>query len=1266
MRTRSVLFGCIASLSLVIAGCGDDDDNPGDTVSDVDTSGDADTDGDTDDTGQPDTTDTGQPDTGPDTTDPTDTTPPPMGCDQAIPPATDGVCNVTQGSDSTLLIRGTLVLPEGLQENGQLLIIDGSIACVGCDCDLRAEATGATELACAAGVISPGLINAHDHITFSQMAPLEHGDTRWDHRNEWRRGASNGGLSATQNSHALGDAWGELRQVMAGTTSLFGSGGEGGFLRNLDRASLLERINHDDATYSTFPLHAGSERLIVNDGCGDYDLPGDNVLNTPAYVPHVAEGVSDGAHNEFQCLSGTETDGTDVVEPNTAFIHGIGVTAADIALFAGEAASLVWSPRTNTDLYGFTAEAQIYKTLGANIALGTDWTASGSVNMLREFACAEEWNARWGMPFSDAEIVAMGTHWAAAALGFDDLLGSLTEGRIADVVIWDARQNKGYRAILDAGVDDVALVLRGGQALNKDGQTYFRRGTPLYGDAAIVEALSDRELDYADYDPAFWSPGSNPLPDACETITVCGKNKRVCVAEQLEDRPDGSQYLNTWTLAEFQQDVGSISYDLFFCGVPTGEPTCTPLRPGEFDGIPGGGDDDGDGVLDADDNCPGVFNGIRPMDNGVQPDTDGDGAGDACDVCPFDANTSACSSVDPNDIDNDGFVNLSDNCKDIPNEDQADGDGDGIGDACDECPEFDNVGGRPCPKSVYDVKNGTIDVGEGVLLQNMVVTGVGGNFFTAQLDASDPGYTVPDFSAVYVFYPEGMLPTVGEAIDVSGNVNDFFGQIQLENAAYDVVDADRGVPAALTVDTTELVPGGAKEFAYEALLVQVLNVTVLDTSPTGQTGETVENEFTVTGGLSVDDNIYLMDPYPSEGQVITALTGVTRYTWNRLKLLPRSAADVGLGAPSLLALGPAQTYLYEGQGGTTAPTLEVRLTSPADGATFVTVTSSDFDVVTVDGGGVTVTDGALTAPVELSSVGAGGPVTLTASLDGDSLTSEVTVLPLSTQQAVVSVTPDAPAAIYGQVVPVTITIDLPAPPTGAMIQLAAAGPLTAPASVMVPAGATEVSVDVTAGDSDGTATLTATGPDGAAVDGQIQVSGAQQYGLLIVEVVYDVTGTDDGQEWVKLYNGSGAAIDLSGWSLGYGGADYTWGTYQLSGTVPAGECFIVGGSVSTSNNGNVTYDQSTDFNPAVQNSGSAGDGIGLFDVAAGSINGSSVPVDSVVYGESNSAGFTGPDGTAKPAADVGDAMANQSLLRVDIDTWTISSTPNSEGCIVIQ
>ncbi len=81
-------------------------------------------------------------------------------------------------------------------------------------------------------------------------------------------------------------------------------------------------------------------------------------------------------------------------------------------------------------------------------------------------------------------------------------------------------------------------------------------------------------------------------------------------------------------------------------------------------------DSDGDGVPDANDNC------VNDP-NADQADDDGDGIGDVCEP----------------DTDGDGVDDDNDNCIDDPNADQADSDGDGIGDVCDpEGPDTDMDG----------------------------------------------------------------------------------------------------------------------------------------------------------------------------------------------------------------------------------------------------------------------------------------------------------------------------------------------------------------------------------------------------------------------------------------------------------------------------------------------------------------------------------------------------------------------------------------------
>ena len=164
-------------------------------------------------------------------------------------------------------------------------------------------------------------------------------------------------------------------------------------------------------------------------------------------------------------------------------------------------------------------------------------------------------------------------------------------------------------------------------------------------------------------------------------------------------------------------------------------------------------------------------------------------------------------------------------------------------------------------------------------------------------------------------------------------------------------------------------------------------------------------------------------------------------------------------------------------------------------------------------------------------------------------------------------------------------------------------------------------------------------------------------GILLSEVLYDVSSGDDGFEWVELFNSGAGSVDLSGYSLGIGGTTYITSVVQLAGIIAPGQAFVVGGPTSGATNGNPSFDLVVNFSPDFQNSGTTADGVALFDVPAGLVTGSTVPVDAVVYGGSNANGLIDETGVAN-APEVGDASAGSSIERIDLaGSWQVQGTP---------
>ncbi len=961
----------------------------------------------------------------------------------------DAICEVQKGQGAGTLIVADVLLPgKVIRGGGVLLDGKGEITCVGCEC--AAQAGDATQVLCPDAVVTPGLIDAHNHIGWLNGRPwvaAEHQvdpALRWEHRHDWRQG-KNGNPKVKVDGGGAGQddkVWGELRYVLTGGTGMFGSGDLSGLMRDLDATGSGDHgLGIPKPDYDTFPLGDSSGTQKAS-GC-DYKSRG-APPKQGSYVPHVAEGINAFARNEFLCMSGQADGGKETLVAQSSVIHGVGLRAVDYAWMASKGVGLIWSPRSNVSLYGETARVVVAARLGVGIGLGGDWVPSGSMNMLRELQCAAFLDEqRFGGFFGPARLWEMATLGSARALGLDGRVGLLAPGHVGDLAIFAKRGHQGHDAIVKAKPGDAVLVMRGGEV--------------LAGHETLTAALGKD----------------------CEALgDVCGTPMQVCTKNAT-----GKSF------AEVKSAVESKAYPLFFCGEPKDEPTCLPARALEKDSIEGStvyagtsdpADRDGDGLANDADLCPDVFSPIRPIDEGKQADSDSDGLGDDCDPCPLDADTTDCKTFDPADSDGDGVPGTGDNCPAVGNPDQKDTDKDGRGDACDPCPDAPNPGSMGCPVTIAQVKTDKSLLETRVAVLGVIVTASAKDGFFVQ----DPAAPEGQAAGLFVYTGSGSRPVRGDIVDIKGaDAVDFYGQIELTGPSFVTTGkAEAGKPAPRLLSKAEVakMTGTDKGASiFEGQLVEVRDAEVLDDAPAGGTGDTkAENELALSDGLRLDDAMWeatgFLAPKPTKGATIPVIVGVVAFRNGLIKLLPRVQADVDLGPPLVQSLTPATAWQREGVAGVgLAVPVTVTLSHASKTDLTVEVVSEDPTIAKPIGPFV-VAAGQTWIGIGVDGLKA-GTTKFRAKVAGQTsdVSCDVRVLAANEIPAVAAISPAEAKVPVGGDAKLDVLLSFPAPTLGLEATVTTSGgELDAPATVSFAANGLTASFSIKAGSKAGTMTIT--------------------------------------------------------------------------------------------------------------------------------------------------------------------------------------------------
>lgn len=342
------------------------------------------------------------------------------------------------------------------------------------------------------GSIYPGLIELHNHLSYSFL-PLWSVPNPYTNRNQWRTQEPDYDIAIALPAKVLGSnvdinyarsiaRFVECRSLLGGTTTTQGlsASGNGGkqWYRGLTR-------NVEAPLDPAFPAAGGQTLDYKPSEIVEKLVPA--LQNDRPFFYHLSEGTDKDALQRFLDLQ--YEIGTWAIDKDLIAIHCTGLKLEHFQQLKA-AAGMVWSPLSNLLLYGETADVAAAKATGVPIALGSDWSPSGSKNLLGELKIARIVSQHLGGLFSDQELVRMVTSSPARMLGWHPYVGSLEAGKKADLVIIDGIPADPYIQLVNAQEDHVLAVVI-------DGRPRHGRMGLLDFDVSKQERLVIGSKDYA-------------------------------------------------------------------------------------------------------------------------------------------------------------------------------------------------------------------------------------------------------------------------------------------------------------------------------------------------------------------------------------------------------------------------------------------------------------------------------------------------------------------------------------------------------------------------------------------------------------------------------------------------------------------------------------------------------------------------------------------------------------------------------------------------
>lgn len=325
------------------------------------------------------------------------------------------------------------------------------------------------------GTVFPGLIELHNHLSYNILR-LWNVPRLFTNRDQWGRTEAYQQL-VTGPMKIIGETpdllpavarYVECKCLLGGVTTsqgiaLFSNAGSRRYYRGIVR-------NVEQTDDEALPEAATRIADITAADAASFLA---RLRRHDSLLLHLSEGTDSAARDHFLALK--LADGTWALDESLTGIHCAALQKEDFDVMASHGASMVWSPLSNLLLYGATARVADAKRSGVQVGIGSDWSVSGSKNLLGELKVARVVSEELGGVLSDRALVAMATRDAAAILGWSESLGSIRAGARADLVVIDGQDGDPYASLLASRETSIRLVL-----IN---------GTPRFGRQRLMKRL---------------------------------------------------------------------------------------------------------------------------------------------------------------------------------------------------------------------------------------------------------------------------------------------------------------------------------------------------------------------------------------------------------------------------------------------------------------------------------------------------------------------------------------------------------------------------------------------------------------------------------------------------------------------------------------------------------------------------------------------------------------------------------------------------------